>query len=47
VVRRYVRGTSVTISGSGMDWHDLSSLLRPDGIGRYSFVGGNYTDTAP
>lgn len=36
-----VRGTSVTISGSGMDWHDLPNLLRPDGIGRYSFVGDN------
>jgi hypothetical protein len=36
-----VRGTSVTISGSGMDWHDLPSLLRADGIGRYSFVGDN------
>ncbi|MFN0182177.1 MAG: hypothetical protein ACKVQR_00010 [Aquabacterium sp.] len=36
-----VRGTSVTISGSGMDWHDLPSLLRPGGIGRYSFVGDN------
>ena len=36
-----VRSTSVTISGSGLDWHDLESLLRPDGIGRYSFVGDN------
>jgi hypothetical protein len=36
-----VRSTSVTISGSGMDWHDLPSLLRPNGIGRYSFVGDN------
>lgn len=36
-----VRGTSVTISGSGLDWHDLSSLLRPNGLGRYSFVGDN------
>ena len=36
-----VRSTSVTISGSGMDWHDLPSLLRPDGVGRYSFVGDN------
>lgn len=36
-----VRGTSVTISGSGMDWHDLPNLLRADGIGRYSFVGDN------
>ncbi len=35
------RGVSVTISGSGMDWHDMPSLLRPDGIGRYSFVGDN------
>ncbi|MEY2689424.1 MAG: hypothetical protein RL375_3623 [Pseudomonadota bacterium] len=36
-----LRGTSVTISGSGLDWHDLPSLLRADGIGRYSFVGDN------
>ena len=35
------RGTSVTISGSGMDWHDMESYFRPNGIGRYSFVGGN------
>jgi hypothetical protein len=36
-----VRGVSLTISGSGIDWHDLQSYLRPDGIGRYSFVGDN------
>jgi len=36
-----VRGVSVTISGSGLDWHDIDSLLRPNGIGRYSFVGDN------
>lgn len=36
-----LRSTSVTISGSGLDWHDMESLLRPDGIGRYSFVGDN------
>ncbi len=36
-----VRGTSVTISGSGLDWHDLPSLLRPNGLGHYSFVGDN------
>jgi len=36
-----VRGTSVTVSGSGLDWHDMESLLRPDGLGRYSFVGDN------
>lgn len=36
-----VRGTSVTISGSGLDWHDMESLVRPNGIGRYSFIGDN------
>ena len=36
-----VRGTSVTISGSGLDWHDMDSLLRPDGLGRYSFGANN------
>ena len=35
------RGTSVTVSGSGLDWHDMESLLRPNGLGRYSFVGDN------
>jgi hypothetical protein len=35
------RGVSVTISGSGIDWHDMESYFRPDGIGRYSFVGDN------
>jgi hypothetical protein len=35
------RATSVTISGSGLDWHDLNAYLRPDMIGRYSFVGDN------
>ena len=35
------RGTSVTISGSGLDWHDVASYLQPDGIGKYSFVPGN------
>lgn len=36
-----VRSTSVTIGGAGLDWHDMESLLRPEGIGRYSFVGDN------
>ncbi len=36
-----VRGVSATISGSGLDWHDMASLLRPNGLGRYSFVGDN------
>jgi hypothetical protein len=35
------RGVSSTISGSGIDWHDIDSLLRPNGLGRYSFVGDN------
>lgn len=36
-----VRGTSATISGSGLGWHDMESLLRPGGLGGYSFVGDN------
>ena len=35
------RGVSVTISGSGLDWHDMAAYLQPDGIGKYSFVPGN------
>lgn len=35
------RGSSVTISGSGLDWHDVGSYFRPDGIGKYSFVANN------
>src|ERR1700753_1653313 len=27
----------VTIGGSGLDWHDIESYFRPDGIGAYSF----------
>jgi hypothetical protein len=36
-----VRVTSVTISGAGLDWHDMDSLLRPNGLGRYSFIADN------
>ena len=36
-----LRSTSVTISGSGLDWHDMESYFRPNGIGKYSFVAGN------
>lgn len=39
--RMAMRGTSVTISGSGFDWHDMESYFRPDAIGKYSFVGDN------
>ena len=35
------RSTSITISGSGIEWHDLESYFRPNAIGRYSFVGDN------
>lgn len=35
------RGVSVTISGSGLDWHDVESYFRPGGIGRYSFDANN------
>jgi hypothetical protein len=35
------RGSSVTISGSGFDWHDVDSYFRPNGIGKYSFVENN------
>ena len=35
------RSTSVTISSSGLDWHDMESYFRPNGIGKYSFIGDN------
>ena len=35
------RATSVTISGSGLDWHDVDSYFRPKGIGTYSFDNKN------
>lgn len=36
------RASSVTISGSGMNWHDVGTHLRADnGVGSYSFVGDN------
>jgi hypothetical protein len=35
------RSTSVTISGSGSDWHDVGSYFRPNAIGRYSFDAEN------
>jgi len=31
------RATSVTISGSGIDWHDVESYFRPKAVGSYSF----------
>jgi hypothetical protein len=39
---RGIRQTSVTISGSGLDWHDMASHFRPgSGMARYSFTPGN------
>jgi len=35
------RAVSATISGSGIDWHDMQSYFRPNGIGKYSFVRDN------
>jgi len=35
------RTTSVTISGSGADWHDVASYFRPNAIGTYSFDAEN------
>ena len=35
------RATSVTISGSGMDWHDMESYFRPNGLGKYIFDANN------
>ena len=36
------RASSATISGSGLNWHDVEAHLRPDsGLGSYSFVGDN------
>src|SRR5262249_45332224 len=36
-----LRMTSVTISGSGADWHDVGSYFRPNAIGTYSFDADN------
>lgn len=35
------RNTSATISGSGINWHDLEAHFRPGGVASYSFVGDN------
>jgi hypothetical protein len=39
---RGVRQTSVTISGAGLDWHDMASHFKPGtGMSRYSFTPSN------
>ena len=35
------RGVSLTISGSGIDWHNVGAYLKPGLIGSYTFVGDN------
>jgi hypothetical protein len=35
------RGVSATISGSGINWHDLESHFKPNGVGSYSFNAKN------
>ena len=35
------RASSVTISGSGFDWHDVDSYFRPNAMGAYSFDANN------
>lgn len=35
------RSTSITISGAGLNWHDVESYFKPGGIASYSFVEGN------
>jgi hypothetical protein len=36
-----VRSVSVTISGSGFEWHDVESYFRPNAVGSYSFDNDN------
>ena len=37
----HYRATSITISGGGLNWHDVDSYFRPNAVGSYSFVGDN------
>src|SRR5688572_369131 len=36
-----MRMVSVTISGSGFDWHDVGSHFRPNAVSSYSFDANN------
>ena len=41
-LRGKYRATSVTISGSGLNWHDMDAYLKPgSGMASYSFAPGN------
>ncbi|NBY68667.1 MAG: hypothetical protein EBQ58_07530 [Betaproteobacteria bacterium] len=35
------RSSSATISGSGINWHDMEAHFKPNAVGSYSFVGDN------
>jgi hypothetical protein len=39
--KRGLRATSATISGSGINWHDVEAHFKPGGVASYSFVGDN------
>lgn len=39
--KRNVRNVSATISGSGINWHDVGAYFKPGGVSSYSFVGDN------
>jgi hypothetical protein len=39
--RTGMRATSATISGSGINWHDVEAHFKPGGVASYSFVGDN------
>ncbi|MEQ1774488.1 MAG: hypothetical protein ABL891_11960 [Burkholderiales bacterium] len=39
--RAAYRSTSITMGGSGLNWHDVDSYFRPGGVASYSFVGDN------
>jgi len=39
--KRNVRNVSATISGSGINWHDMEAYFKPGGVSSYSFVGDN------
>jgi len=39
--RKQYRSTSITISGGGLNWHDVESYFKPGGVASYSFVGDN------
>jgi len=35
------RSTSITISGAGLNWHDVEAYFKPGGVGSYSFTEDN------